>query len=137
MPRVSPAAAARAAMPERYGTPPRWHTPVTVAVAAVVAVAGVSWLLWAATVHSTPDVDGGVTTFEVVSDQRTDVTLEVHRGVASAVACEVYAQAEDKAIVGELTVHLEPAPAGTMTSTVHVATERRAAVAVLRSCRLE
>jgi len=108
-----------------------------VAAVVVLAVAGGSWLVWAALAHSTPDVSGGVSGFEVVSEARTDVTLEVHRRVEGAVRCEVYAQAEDKAVVGERSVRLEPAPPGQVSITVPIATERRATTAVLRTCVLD
>jgi len=107
-----------------------------VVVAAVVALAGLTWLFWAALGHSTPDVSGGVSSFEVVSDARTDVTLEVHRRVEAAVRCDVYAQAEDKSVVGERSVELESAPPGEVSVTVAIATERRATTAVLRTCVL-
>ena len=123
-------------MPERYGRPVKGRRIAVVLAVAVVAFAGLTWLLWAALGHSTPDVSGGVSSFEVVSDARTDVTLEVHRRVESAVRCDVYAQAEDKSVVGERSVELEPAPPGEVTVTVPIATERRATTAVLRTCVL-
>ena len=134
---TGPAAAARAAMPERYGPPHRGRRLVVVAVTALLAAAGLAWLLWAATVQSTPDVDAGVTGFEVVSDARTDVTLEVQRRVAGAVRCTVYAQAPDTSIVGERGILLEAADPGTVSATVSIATERRATSATLRECVLD
>ena len=134
MSRATPAAAARAAMPERYGRPRPGRRFALLAVVAAVAVAALCWLVWAASGHSTPDVSGGVSGFEVVSDARTDVTLEVHRRVEAAVRCEVYAQAEDKAIVGERSVLLDLAPPGAVSVTVPIATERRATTAVVRTC---
>ena len=48
--------------------------------------------------------------------------------------CEVFAQAEDKVVVGERTVDLPAAPAGTETLTVPIVTERRATTAGVRGC---
>ena len=137
MARTDPAATARAAMPERYGRPRRGPRLLLVAASALVAVLGLVWLVWAATSHSTPDVSAGVSGYEVVSDSRTDVTLEVQRRVTGAVRCAVYAQAEDKAIVGEREVRLASAGPGTVTTTIGIATERRATTAGLRECVLD
>ena len=135
MTRTGPAAAARAAMPERYGQPRRGGRAAVVAVSALLAGAGLTWLGWAAT-SSTPGVDAAVSAYEVVSDARTEVTLEVRRRETGAVRCEVYAQAEDTTIVGERTVTLESSGPGTVTTTVRIATERRATTAVVRTCAL-
>ena len=137
MPRRDPAAAARAAMPERYGPPRRFPRSVLVAVVAVVATAGLGWLLWAATVNATPDVAGGVADYRVVSEARTDVTIEVRRRVSDPVSCEVYAQAADTSVVGERSVALAAGAPGTTTTTVSIATIRRAVTARLRSCTVE
>ena len=132
-----PAAAARAAMPQRYGRPRRGSRVAVVGASLLVAAAGAVWLVWAATSHATPDVSAAVSGYEVVSSSRTDVTLEVRRRVGGAVRCEVYAQAEDAAIVGEREVRLEPADPGTVTTTVSIITERRATTARLRECVLD
>lgn len=124
-------------MPERYGPPRRGRRLLVVVVTAVVAVIGLGWLLWAATLQSTPDVAAGVTGFDVVSDGRTDVTLEVERRVDSAVRCTVYAQAPDTSIVGEREVLLDAAEPGTVDATVSIATERRATSATVRECTLD
>ena len=133
---TGPAAAARAAMPERYGPPRRGGRALVVGASALLVVAGLTWLVWAATT-SAPEVDAGVRGYEVVSGARTDVTLEVRRRVGGAVSCEVYAQADDTTIVGERTVRLDGAGPGTVTTTISIATERRATTAVLRECVLE
>jgi hypothetical protein len=132
---TGPAAAARAAMPERYGRPRRGGRTAVVAVSVLVAVAGLTWLVWAAT-SSTQGVAAEVRGYKVVSGARTEVTLEVRRRETGAVRCEVYAQAEDTTIVGERTVTLASAGPGTVTTTVRIATERRATTAVLRECAL-
>jgi hypothetical protein len=125
-------------MPERYGPPPRrGRRLVLIAVTALVAAGGLAWLLWAATLQSTPDVAAGVTGFDVVSDSRTDVTLEVERRVAGAVRCTVYAQAPDTSIVGEREALLDAAEPGTISATVSIATERRATSATVRECTLD
>ena len=122
-------------MPERYGRPRQGGRTAVVAVSALLALAGLTWLGWAAT-SSTPGVDAAVSAYEVVSDARTEVTLQVRRRETGAVRCEVYAQAEDTTIVGERTVTLAASGPGTVTTTVRIATERRATTAVVRTCAL-
>ncbi len=134
MARTDPAAAARAAMPERYGRPSRSRRVLFVlGLVAVISVA-LWWLLDAALEGSTPDVAAGVVGFDVVSDRRTELTFEVRRAVETPVTCEVYAQARDKAIVGERTVELGTAPPGSERTTASIATERRATTALVRAC---
>jgi len=134
MARLDPAAAARAAMPERYGRPSRTGRVVLTIAVTVTVGAGLGWLVDAAVEGSTPDVAAGVVAFEVVSDRRTELTFEVRRSEESAVTCEIYAQAEDKAIVGERSIELSAAPAGSQRVTAVIVTERRATTAVVRSC---
>ena len=136
MARRGPAAAARAAMPQRYGPQRRWTSRVVIGAGALVTVAGLVWLVWAASTHATPDVSAGVTGYEVVSSSRTDITVEVHRRVGGQVRCDVYAQAADTTIVGERRVLLDAGGPGTVTTTITIATERRATTALLRECVL-
>ena len=134
MARTDPAAAARAAMPERYGRRSRSRRVLFVLVLAAVVAVGLGWLLDAAIEGSTPEVDAGVVGFEIVSDRRTKLDFEVRRSVATAVTCEIYAQATDKAIVGERTVELASAEPGSQRTTAAIVTERRATTALVRGC---
>jgi hypothetical protein len=134
MARTDPAAAARAAMPERYGTPPRLGRVVAAAALVVGVLGALGWLLVVAVDRSTPDVDAAVAGFDVVSQQRTDIAIEIRRAVRTPVICDVFAQAEDKSIVGERTVTLPATAAGTQTVTVQIATVRRATTAGVRGC---
>jgi len=121
-------------MPQRYGRPSRsGRAALAVAVAAVV-IAFAGWLVDAALDGSNPEVDAAVSGFEVVSDRRTNLTVELRRAVETAVTCEVYAQAADKQVVGERTVELARRKAGTDKVTVSIATERRAVAAAVRGC---
>ncbi len=134
MARRDPAAAARAAMPERYGHPSRTGRVVGTLAAVAALGAGLVWFLGVAVDGSTPEVSAGVVAFDVVSDRRTDLTFEVRRVRELAVTCEVSAQAVDKAIVGERTVQLASAAEGSQQVTVSIATERRATTALVGSC---
>jgi hypothetical protein len=124
-------------MPERYGAPRRGGRVVVVVTTVLLAAGGLAWVLWAASSQSTPDVAAGVSGYRVVSSARTDVTLEVLRRVDGAVRCAVYAQAEDTSVVGEREVRLDRSEPGTVTTTIRIATERRATTARLDECVLD
>lgn len=134
MARTDPAAAARAAMPERYGRRSRSRRVLLVLGLVAAAVVGLGWLVDAAIEGSTPEVDAGVVGFEIVSDRRIELVFEVRRSITTAVTCEIYAQATDKAIVGERTVELPSAGPGSQQTTAAIVTERRATTALVRSC---
>ncbi len=121
-------------MPERYGRPSPAARALLGLLVLVVVGGGLGWLVRTAVQQSSPDVDAGVVAFEVISEQRTDVTVDVVRAVTTAVSCEVYAQAADKQVVGEQLVELPVAPAGTERVAVTIRTERRATTADVRSC---
>ncbi len=121
-------------MPERYG---RRSLGGRIALAASVVLlvgGGLGWLTYAAVEGSSPDVDAGVRGFEVVSERRTTITMEVVRRTDDAARCEVYASAADLQVVGERSVRLPAAPPGTQTVTVAITTERRATTAAVRGC---
>src|SRR5918992_3780018 len=89
---------------ERYGKPPRWSRLIAVVVVALLATAGVTWVIWAGLAHSNPPVSAQLRTYEVRNAHETDVTLVVERRDGDAVRCEVYAQSENRTIVGERTI---------------------------------
>jgi len=122
-------------MPERYGRPSPWGRAALLLSVALLVGGGLWWLVDAALQGAARDVDAGVTAFEVRSPARTDVTVEVRRAVTTAVVCEVYAQAEDKAVVGERSVELSERGPGTETVTVPITTEREATTAGVTQCR--
>lgn len=114
---------------DRYGAPPRWQRPVTVAVVAVVAVAGLSWLGWTAWFHGTPDVASELVSFEVTSSAEMAVTLRVRLEDGVDATCRLRAFAEDHTPVGELA--FAPVDGG---NEVVVRTERRATTVEKLGC---
>jgi len=132
---ADPAAAARAAMPERYGRPSWWRRAGLLVAVALLVGGGLWWLVDAALEGSREEVAAGVAGFDVRSAGRTEVTLEVRRSVTTAAVCAVYAQAEDKAVVGERRVRLPARAPGTETVTVVIVTEREATTAAVTRCR--
>jgi len=116
----------------RYGrrTPRRWIWPAV----AVIGIAGaVAWAAWVA--FQPRPVNGVLWGYEVLSDHRVQVTLDLHRPDPLTVECTVFAQAQDHSVVGERTVTV---PASTSKNTrveATITTERRAVNGVLRGCR--
>jgi hypothetical protein len=103
-------------------------------VVAVIGIAGaVAWAAWVA--FQPRPVNGVLWGYEVLSDHRVQVTLDLHRPDPLTVECTVFAQAQDHSVVGERTVTV---PASTRKNTrveATIITERRAVNGVLRGCR--
>ncbi|MFT4298071.1 MAG: DUF4307 domain-containing protein [Aeromicrobium sp.] len=119
---------------DRYGTRqrPRWFWWV---VAAAGIGLGVAWAAWIA-LQPRP-VKAEVYSFEVASDTRIDVTLEIIRdNPAATVSCSVYAQSENHAIVGEKTVTVDPSSDDLVHHDLALTTTERAVTAVIRSCEV-
>jgi hypothetical protein len=91
------------------------------ALSALVAAAGLTWLVWTAWFHSTPEVSSEVITYDVVSDHETITTVRVKLQDGVVATCRVRAYAEDHTPVGELV--FTPTDG---TNEVVVRTERRA-----------
>lgn len=119
---------------DRYGTrsTPRW---LWWAVAAVGIGLGVAWAAWIAVQPRplTTDVYG----YDVVSDTQVDLTLEIIRDDPSQrVRCSVYAQAENKSIVGERTIVIPGSDRELEHHVVSLTTTERAVTGIIRSCEL-
>lgn len=116
---------------DRYGarTRPRW---VWWVVAAVGISIGVAWSAWIA--FQPRPVSAVVWGYDVISDTRTDVILDVRRSDDDPVQCTVYVQAEDHSVVGERTAQVAPSGTEKTRVTVRVETERRGVNGILRTC---
>lgn len=121
---------------ERYGKPPRWSRLIAVVVVALLATAGVAWVIWAGLAHSSPPVSAQMRSYEVRNAHETDITLMVDRRDGDAVECVVYAQSENRSIVGESTIVIPAGDPGTTTAEATVTTERRAVSGALQSCEV-
>lgn len=86
----------------RYGAPPQWRRPMTVGLTGLMGVIAMSWLIWTAAFHSTPDVSSELIAFDVTSDDETVATMQVKLRDGVAATCRVRAYAEDHTSVGEL-----------------------------------
>lgn len=127
---------ADAMLEERYGKPPRWSRLIAVVVVALLATAGVTWVIWAGLAHSSPPVSAQLRTYEVRTAHETDVTLVIERSDGDAVRCAVYAQSENRTIVGERTIVVPAGDPGTTTVEATIETERRAVSGALQSCEV-
>jgi hypothetical protein len=116
---------------------PRSRVPRPVALALIggLAAVGLGWLVWAAYVYATPQVDAQVATYAVRDDRSIALTLTVERRDPSIPAtCRVIAQASDFETVGELEVAV-PAATNRLTNLdLTMVTLRRATTAVAKDC---
>lgn len=116
----------------RYGRRqrPRWFWP---AFATVAIAVGVAWAAWVA--FDEPPVSADVYGYEIVSESRTVITLDIRRPDPVDVTCTVQAQALDHSVVGERTVELPATDQRRQRLEIDVETEREAVTGVLRTCR--
>ncbi|WP_375002482.1 DUF4307 domain-containing protein [Aeromicrobium sp. CTD01-1L150] len=115
----------------RYGRRqlPRWFWP---AFATVAIGLGVAWAAWVA--FDEPAVSAEVYGYEVVDENRTVVTIDIHRPDPVDISCTVQAQALDHSVVGERTVELPATKQRSERLEIDVETEREAITGVLRTC---
>ena len=115
----------------RYGTRgrPAWFWPVVAAVGIALGVAFAAWVGF-----QKDAVTGRLWGYDVVSDHRVTITLDVVRPDPVDVECTVYAQADDHSVVGERTVDVPASPKEKVRVAIDVETERRAVNGVLRTC---
>ncbi len=117
---------------ERYGRKravPRWVLPLVAVIGIGLGIAWAAWTAW----DDVPPYQSEVFGFEVQDDDLTTITINVYRSEDIALECEVYAQAESKAIVGETVVEIPATPRNTRV-TAEIITEHRATTAVIRTC---
>jgi len=115
----------------RYGSRqrPRWFWP---AIAAVGITLGIAFAAWVG--FQKDPVTGRLWGYEVVSDSKVEVKLDVIRPDPLAVTCSVYSQAEDHSIVGEKTVDIPASDREKVRVLIDIETERRGVNGVLRTC---
>ena len=118
----------------RYGATRTRRWPV-VAAASVLTVVALAWITWVVIDGDSP-LSYQLSSYDVVSDTETVVSIELNREDGAAVECEIYAQSDDHSIVGERLVTVPPGESGTIRVDEPIKTERRAVNGVLRTCRL-
>ncbi len=125
----------RQTLDERYGVESPTRRRAKQVVAAAVALALLGWLGWAAWSHGHTDVTGRLKTFEVVSIHEVEVSVVLTRHQGQAVVCDVVAQAEDHATVGEGQLNAPAGSSSQLTVTATIRTDREATSATVSNCR--
>ena len=114
---------------------PRVPRPAKVAIIGLGVVIAMSWLIWAALVHSRPAVSAQVAAYTVTSDTAMSVTISVDRRDPSVpVTCRVIAQAADFQPVAEQQVAIEASTARVVDKRIVLTTIRRATSASVKGC---
>jgi hypothetical protein len=123
-----------AMMAERYGSSRRRSRASLIFIVGLLAVASLTWLGWVAWHHATPDVRGGLRSYEIVSDHEVSVVIDVKRSTSASVECTVRAQAESHGIVADQQVTIPAGSQGDVRFTAVVPTERRATAVTVTDC---
>lgn len=114
---------------ERYGGARRGRRVALLVGLAPVVVAFLAWVVWAAWLHSTPQVDSELVGWEIVDEHTTTVDVEVQIDDGADARCLVQALAADHTPVGELSWVPEQGR-----HEVEIRTERRADAVKLVGC---
>ena len=109
----------------RTGGRQRWLWLVVVPV----VVAFLAWVVWAAWLHATPEVDSELTRWQVVDDHTVTASVHVRLDEGADARCLVRALAEDHTPVGDLS--WEPTDGA---NEVSIRTEREATAVELVGC---
>lgn len=118
----------------RYGRTGRGRRPLLLALIGVLAVGGLAWLLWVASVQSTPTVASRLRTFDVTSPTSANATVEIERTDDVEATCRLQAKAEDFSIVGETTLTVPADGPRRQAVTTTLSTQRLATAVVLIGC---
>jgi hypothetical protein len=117
----------------RYGRhrrpTPRWLWPLVATIGVSLGVAWAAWASWT----DVPVHQARVHSYEVIDERTTKIDLEIFRDEPVALTCRVFAQSQDKVVVGEKTIEV-PASDRDVRVVGEIRTERRAVTAVLDSC---
>jgi hypothetical protein len=120
----------------RYGAPSPWRRRALLGGCVALAVVFLTWLGWTAFVHSSPEVESELVSFQSVDDHTATARISIDRRDADVEAsCLVRAIAEDHTVVGELSWTPEGEPQ--QEDEVTIRTERRATSVELVGCTTE
>lgn len=118
---------------DRYGAPSPVRRVAVAVIGGTIVLAALGMLIWIIIGQSDPAVSSQELTNDIVDDHSATVTVRLQYGDDPVDAtCRVRAIAHDKAVVGELTVH--PDPADGPDHTFDIATDRRATAVEWLGC---
>ncbi|MEQ6900511.1 DUF4307 domain-containing protein [Nocardioides sp. YIM 152588] len=118
---------------QRYGAPSRGARLVVAVVGGVIVAALLVWLAWATMFNADPPVASQELTHDILDDHTATITVRLKYGDEPVdAACTIRAIAHDKTVVGEITVH--PDPAEGPDHTYEVSTDRRATTVEWLGC---
>lgn len=119
---------------QRYGRPSPSRRRTVIAVSGLVGAVALAWVVWAAWVQGTPDVQSSLRSFDVVDSHTVKAQVAVHaRKDGVRASCVLQATAADHSTVGELTFTVR-GPKGTTNHALTMRTERQAAAVDLVGC---
>ena len=119
---------------DRYGAPSAARRRVALVASGVVGAALLSWVVWAAWIQVTPQVQSALQSFDVLNAHTVsaDVSLKAHSPQVRA-SCLVQASGTDHSVVGELTFQVTGI-SGNPVRRVTFRTERAATSVELVGC---
>ena len=124
------------ALADRYGAPPPWRRRALVGGCAALAALFLGWLAWTAFIHSTPEVESELLSFDAVDAHTATARISIDRSDDDVEAtCLVRAFAEDHSVVGELSFSPDGEPRERVDVTIR--TERLATSVELVGCTTE
>ena len=118
----------------RYGMPGRTNLLVASVLIGALLVGAAGFLSWTVLVHSNPQVQSQVSSYDVVSDHEAQAVLQVVRDNRTTEAvCRLQALAADHAVVGELAQPVTDGPEDQVLQ-LSIRTERRATTVASLGC---
>jgi hypothetical protein len=119
---------------QRYGRPSPSRRRTVIAVSGFVGVVALAWVVWAAWVQSTPQVQSSLRTFSVADPHAVKASVAVQlRKDGVRATCVVQATASDHTTVGQLTF-VVTGHKGTTDHDLTMRTEREAVAVDVVGC---
>jgi hypothetical protein len=118
----------------RYGARSPQHRRRMVAGVAAFALVALGLLGWIAWSQATPEVQGELKSYDVVSPHQVDVVIAIRRDSGDPVECTVSARAFDHSLVGEQTVTIPAGAGGAVDYPASISTEREATSVTVQNC---